>query len=477
MINRPLLWSEGTFLKPQHFQQFDMYVQSLHTPFYDFISPFFWGIADLKIDNNEGFLTDNQFRILKVKFIFKDKTYVTYDENSVNESNAHIHHLLNIDMDWKDKKLLSIYAVLKKVKHDMNNVIDIDNDTQIGHIKTRFISSDSSDYLANDHKSIHLKEGKKEKIHKLDYFIKIIPEYEKDKYMEFERIEIAKLEKHGSNLMLSDTFIPASVTLRSSKRLRDFIKDNIYAKLKKYSNAFQEHKKTLELSSVINKKYVELFQAIIVLNRYIPYLYHVIDFNKYCNIHPWSVYLKLMELIGELSTFSDKTDIFGKAENSDEEISIYKHDDLWRCYSIIPDIINNLLTALKVPVYSTPLKKKNKYYLINDLPKYIFEKGNSYFILLRTNRDPNLNETKNLSNIKLHSTYDEVDKLVKHSIIYEIFKFIDTTQINTNRFETTLQLNLDSKYFDSIISNRSIALGMVETINNLDIVFSVIVDV
>ena len=45
-----VVWSEGMFLQPQHFQQHDRYVQALVERRAAGLRPYSWGFSTLKID-------------------------------------------------------------------------------------------------------------------------------------------------------------------------------------------------------------------------------------------------------------------------------------------------------------------------------------------------------------------------------------------------------------------------------------------
>ena len=45
-----VLWSEGLFLQPQHFQQSDRYMESLVTGLSQRVRPYLWGVSALEID-------------------------------------------------------------------------------------------------------------------------------------------------------------------------------------------------------------------------------------------------------------------------------------------------------------------------------------------------------------------------------------------------------------------------------------------
>jgi len=66
----PIQWHEGMLLMPQHFQQADMRMEGVLTYYMSHISPFFWGIVNLEID--EALLTAGTFRPLKLEAIMPD---------------------------------------------------------------------------------------------------------------------------------------------------------------------------------------------------------------------------------------------------------------------------------------------------------------------------------------------------------------------------------------------------------------------
>jgi type VI secretion system protein ImpJ len=66
----PIQWHEGMLLMPQHFQQADMRMEGVLNYYISHISPFFWGIVNLEVD--EALLTAGTFRPLKLEAIMPD---------------------------------------------------------------------------------------------------------------------------------------------------------------------------------------------------------------------------------------------------------------------------------------------------------------------------------------------------------------------------------------------------------------------
>ena len=51
MWNSKVIWSEGMFLRPQHFQQQERYMASLLESRSAPLSPYPWGFAEIKLDD------------------------------------------------------------------------------------------------------------------------------------------------------------------------------------------------------------------------------------------------------------------------------------------------------------------------------------------------------------------------------------------------------------------------------------------
>ena len=78
---RQILWHQGLFLQPHHFQQNDTYMQSLLTPHNQYHTPFFWGCSRIEIQ--EGSLSHRMMEIDTCELIFQDGTWIKFPENAV----------------------------------------------------------------------------------------------------------------------------------------------------------------------------------------------------------------------------------------------------------------------------------------------------------------------------------------------------------------------------------------------------------
>jgi type VI secretion system protein ImpJ len=137
------------------------------------------------------------------------------------------------------------------------------------------------------------------------------------------------------------------------------------------------------------------------LNRYVPLLFHLTETRQ---VHPWGVYGILRQLIGELSSFSEKVNVMGEpvGDGDTQPLPPYDHRRLWECYSVAQSLIGRLLDEITAgPEYVIQLLYDGTYFSAEMRPVH-FESRNRYYLVLRTEEEPK-------------SVIDAIDTVVKLS--------------------------------------------------------------
>lgn len=118
------------------------------------------------------------------------------------------------------------------------------------------------------------------------------------------------------------------------------------------------------------------------LNRYIPLLTHMLE----ATVHPWTAYGLLRQLIGELSSFSERFSVAGEAEGS-SGVPRYDHLNLSQCFSRAQGAITALLDEITAgPEYVFALAYDGTYYSA-DLPPAVFEGKNRFYLMVQTSAE------------------------------------------------------------------------------------------
>jgi type VI secretion system protein ImpJ len=347
-FNNKVVWSEGMFLKAQHFQQQDRYFERLIRQRVEGIRSYPWGIRKLQI--NLGLLGVGKFSVASCSGIFEDGTPFVISEDlspptpidlPVALSNTVVYLCLPIqqpqtpEIDVSD----SINASMTKYVSDTQDVID-------------YISG--SNGIAN--------------IRTADLRLKFMLETEdRSGYysLGLARIKEVSADKRAR---IDAAYIPPSLNSNDSPVLQEFLNE-ILSMLKHRAEALAQR-----VSGSGNQGIAEIadFLLLQLINKTEPSLKHL---SKLPYLHPEYLYEVLVGLAGELSTFTSST-------KRPEEFLIYKHDELEFVYASIMLVIRRSLSVVvEQNAVQIPLQQKKYGIYLGE----IFDKtllSNSAFVLI-----------------------------------------------------------------------------------------------
>jgi type VI secretion system protein ImpJ len=371
-IERPLHWYQGLFLQPQHFQRLERSLHSQLVPFHDFAQPHFWGIAEMEIQ--KAAIELRSFSLLRGNLLFRDGTYIAFPGNSLIEARS-------FDRDWVEgDRPLTVYIGVKKWNLSGENVTVLEGPGNLAGVSTRFVSFANTEEVSDLHGA-----GPTGQVKRLYFALKVLWENEKESFGDYLLIPVAKLERMGEEIRLSERFIPPCVILSGSEPLMKLLKE-IRDQVAARSRQLEEHKvqRGIQTAEFGSRDMVYLL-ALRSLNRYVPPLFHMLETRQ---VHPWAFYGVLRQLIGELSTFSEKVDVLGKQLDQEAAFPNYDHQDLWKCFSSAQDMISLMLDEITAgPDYVIRLVYDGTYYAA-ELKPAIFEGRNRFYLVFKTEADP-----------------------------------------------------------------------------------------
>lgn len=371
-IQRPLFWHQGLFLQPQHFQLLEHSLRSLVNPFHQFLAPHFWGVGDLEVQ--KAALGTGSFNILKGNFIFPDGAYVVVPGNAVIE--ARTFH----DAWITGGKPFAVFIGLKKWNHHGENVTIVEKLESLSEVTTRFVTTADAEDVEDLHSG-----GPLGKVKRLSYLLKLFWETERDQLGDYVLIPLARIERMGEEIRLSPDFVPPSLSISASEPLYKIIKE-IRDQLAARSRQLEEYKsqRGIQTAEFGTRDMVYLL-TMISLNRSVPNLFHLTETSQ---VHPWLVYGSLRQLIGELSSFSERVNALGESEDRNRILLDYDHRNLWTCFSSALSLVTQLLDEITAgPEYIVPLVYDGTYYAA-ELKPAMFEGKNRFYLVIRTEEDP-----------------------------------------------------------------------------------------
>ncbi|HUT71268.1 MAG TPA: type VI secretion system baseplate subunit TssK [Desulfatiglandales bacterium] len=371
-MERPLFWHQGLFLQPQHLQLADLHAQSLLTPVYKYLCPYPWGIGELEIQT--AALDNLNFNLVRGNFVFPDMTYTALPGNAIIEARS-------FDEAWVEGgKPLGVYVGLKKWNEIGENVTVLPRLSNLADVNTRFVTTADPEEVQDLHHN-----GPPAQVQRLHHVLKVFWETEKDQLGEYQLIPVARLERTGERVVLSEKFIPPALTVKSSEvllRLIVDIKDQIASR----GRQLESYKRDRGIHTAeFGARDTVYLLALRSLNRYIPFLEHVLASG---HAHPWNVYGLLRQMIGELSAFSEQVDVMGELADGSQGVLGYDHRNLHGCFEGVGAIITKLLDEITAgPEYVFQLLFDGTYYA-SDLQPAIFEGANRFYLVFETEADP-----------------------------------------------------------------------------------------
>ena len=272
-----IIWSEGMFLRPQHFQQNDRYFESLIEQRCSPMRPYSWGIEELQI--NQEALSLGKIEIEKCKAILPDGT-------TVNIPFADDPPLpIEPDKNTKDENVYLCLLERRPNATDVSRQDDSDHATRFGisvsEVRDTSLPEDSNAPIELGQKKLALLTQSNERT-------------------EYACIGIGRIieVRSDNRVVMDDSFIGPSIDCQNNQQLRGYIKE-IQGLLKQRAEAI-----AVRLGSDGKgggTAQVEDYMLLQLINGYDPVFAHMESLPA---LHPETVFQKCLQLAGELATFT-----------------------------------------------------------------------------------------------------------------------------------------------------------------------------
>lgn len=359
-VREPLLWHEGLFLRPQHFQLQDQVNHSILAPLLAHGLPHFWGVGQLTID--ESALETGVLFVESGAFLFPDGTYAVLGENASIEGRV-------LPEEWPDRgEELTVLAGVRSWSDDANNVTVCREGESGATVATRFVHRRSSrDEEFSD----------EEEIKRVTLLLRLFWETEVPGLGDYHLIPLVKLQRSGTRVSLVGEYVPPSLSLASSSALSALVRittELVTARCSELRGVLRPGGGAGELKP----QDVARVLASQALHRHLPVLRHALEDGRSA---PWQVYGTLQQLAAELAA--------GSAPSAPEpELPPYDHHDSGRCFRIATEAIRRVLEAMRVgPSVILPLVHDGCYFC-TELPGSLLADRYRLILAARTAFDP-----------------------------------------------------------------------------------------
>ncbi|MCS6180330.1 type VI secretion system baseplate subunit TssK [Shewanella baltica] len=314
-----IAWTEGTFLRPQHFQQQERYFSNMQQKCNAMLSIFPWGVSELEIDDKATKFS--QFGITSLQGILPDGTLLELPMNDLIPS------VIEIPKSCREQQVFLCLA-FEKV-----NSVDIATADSTTITRYQF-----SDQLVSDN-TLSEESAELLQVAQLRLLLKLESE-DRGGYIAMPIAKIKEVSEHGE-IKLDKKFIPPTINIQRNGELKGFIQETL-GMLRQRAEALAARISRGQG----NANSIADFLMLQVLNRYEPIFQHI---KQSDGQHPEYLYQHAITMLGELATFTSR-------DKRAPEFPQYNHTDLATVFGNLSVILNQTLsvvleqTAIALPI-------------------------------------------------------------------------------------------------------------------------------
>lgn len=319
-----VVWAEGMFLKPQHFQQQDRYLEKYISNRCDHIRPYNWGVLELELDQEA--LELGKVAIVKCSGVLPDGTPVNIPSDDEPPP------VLELADECADSLVFLALPVKRPGTFDTDN-----SGNPSPNARQR---AEELEVIDNNHGSQSLAAieiGRRS--------LRLL--LEQDDHSQYVKIPLTRIieKRDDDKVILDEAFIPPCVDCKSISILNNFIGE-ISGLLRQRATALAGR---VSESGRGGAAEIADFLLLQLVNRYSPWFSHL---HSVSGLHPVDLFEVLVQLSGEMATFTQNSKL-------GETFPPYVHDDLQKSFApVMLDIRQSLSMVLEQTAIQLPLEER-----------------------------------------------------------------------------------------------------------------------
>ena len=310
-FDNKVIWSEGMFLRPQHFQQQDRHLEQAITNALGSGKESAWGLQEITIDSE--LLPLGKVSVTKLRGIFPDYTRLNAPDSQP------LPDIFEIPENTRDA---IIYLCLPLRRPGTQESVADSNDAPSA--RYQMFNFDVRDNTSTSTEPVRIQVGKLRTSLKLST----------DDLSGYSCIGIARILEYtpGNPVKLDQTYIPPVLCCDTSAPLKAYLEE-VLGLLKARGDALGGR---LSDSGRGGSTEIADYLLLQIINRVEPLMAH---FNQRHDLHPLTLFRELLQLAGELSTFSSKS-------KRPDITPQYQHSDLQQSYAELFQALRQSLSTV-----------------------------------------------------------------------------------------------------------------------------------
>ncbi|WP_432379515.1 type VI secretion system baseplate subunit TssK [Duganella sp. P38] len=336
-IPSKVLWGEGLFLRPQHFQQQDQYHEArlLHTV--QAMHPYGWGVREISWDFDA--LKAGKLRLESLSLMFRDGEIIDAPSSTPLPPAIDLARIPASVMD------ITWYAALPSLSPAGGNAASIgeqhggarygQSSRQMADLYTQAVGADV----------IFLKSA-----------VRLLSDLEP--LGAFECVPVIRLRRTVTGGFEADpSFIPPGLSIASAPALRAML-DRLLEALQAKVQSLQGHMREPSRNVIeFRSGDVSSFWLLHTVSTSAAALMH---YARHPELHPERLFEALLALAGAMMTYSKQYALI--------DLPSYQHEDPASCFSALDDIIRDLLdTVISTKYFSISLTEEKPSYHLGKL--------------------------------------------------------------------------------------------------------------
>jgi len=311
-LDSKVVWTEGMFLNPQHFQQQERYFERFVNGKCSAYGAYGWGVHDFDIDHQ--MLKLGKISVVKANGVFPDGT--PFDFPAVDEPPP----VFEVPEDTHNKVA---YLCIPVRRSGAIDVIADESTQELARYysyeqETRDVVSDSGDNI-------------KVEVGKLRFRI-LLESDDMSGYACIGLIRIAE-SREDKNVLLDDSYITTCLDCKVAPKLSGFLKELTGLLHHRGEDIVSRLGDMNRGGSAEIADYLRLQ----LINRLEPLSSHLYSMN---GLHPVDLFTEAVQMVGELSTFSSKN-------QRAPTFAAYMHDDLQATFTPIFTSLRGFLNMVQ----------------------------------------------------------------------------------------------------------------------------------
>lgn len=381
MRSAKILWGEGLFLRPQHFQQQDAYTEALSRHALMTAQPFAWGIKDLDLDADA--LKSGTLRFNRIDAVLPDGTPFTAPDVDQLPPPVALDPLVG------DQASTDFYLAIQQFKRHGGNAADSAADAGqarfvIAPRETPDLFTDASEAQISTLSTMSCLKSSGEP---------------RDQYITLALVRIRRTTSDGFER--DPAFLPPCVTLRSAPTLVLMLRRQIDALRAKVDALYGVHREPSQHIIEFRSGDIASFWLLHTASSACAALTHLF---KNPDLHPERLFQELLRLAGGLLTFSK--------QHALNDLPSYDHAAPGPCFTRIDIILRDLLdTVISTRYFSIALTQPKPAFHVGRLDSDKIADGTTFYLSISASHP----QSELIESVPLRlkiGAPDDVEKLV-----------------------------------------------------------------